>query len=485
MDEGDKKRIEDDFQNITKLSPADTRELIEDLADENLKIKPLLHYYEYISKFKPLTITTDKLTMFENNNNSSSFENNVRSVGKGEYGETFLGSKSGRVFKRITATFFDLIELNAFCRNILVESFIQTVVSTDPSEFTKNICKIKGVFKDKVNSENIVFFDIVDRRDKNYYVKLSTLKPLVYKELHDMFLDAGATIQEIYLSDESNSYIIILTAPIAEAIIKKLTYDNKISTFTGLEVGRHNNKKITVSLYIELEKLDTTFDKYIYDNNTAVAFECGIHKCITYSNFKDKYLLPLASTLEYFNKKYNFYHGDLHTGNIMFSGNTLKIIDMGKACVTYNKKTYSADISTGCKSTDLGIFLVCILEDADKIYNKVLSKLTSTTIQNLLKVKTDDNEYDIWELVKEKVQHYTRVYGRGTRIAHGMYSWTSPWNKYPDKLLLDVILSITPEYIMEKLNSVKIHGIAARRGGSRHNRKRRRNITRKTYPSAR
>lgn len=485
MDEDDKtriERIEGCFKDITKLSLDDTRKLIEDLADDNLIRKPLLHYYEYISKFKPLTIITDKLNIitgklkiFENNN-SSSFENNVSSVGKGAYGETFLGSRSGRVFKRITATFSELTKLNEFCRNILVESFIQTVVSTDPSDFTKNICKIKGVFKDKVKSEKMVDLTI-NKENKNYCVTLYTTTPLVYHELYDIFISAGATIKNIYLSEEANRYIIILTAPIAEQTISNLVdiyYDRDILIFNKLNVGSYNIKEIKVSLYIELEKLDTTFNTYINDSSKRAY-------SITYLNFKDNYLVPLASTLQYFNNKYKFYHGDLHTGNIMFSKDTLKIIDMGKACLIYNKKKYSADTSTGCISTDLGIFLVCFLE----MYGTIIPQKTAIEINNLLTVSNGERRYEIWRDAVKIITEYNRLYPKNTaRIYHLMYPWTAPWtatflNNKEGDLLYKLIGSITPDYIMNKLNYVKIHGIAARRGGSRHNRKRRRNITRK------
>lgn len=110
-------------------------------------------------------------------------------------------------------------------------------------------------------------------------------------------------------------------------------------------------KKIPVQLLF-IEKLEGTLEDILYDDN-----------------YTDELLLScifqISFTLTYLQKYYNFSHNDLHINNIMFSsckteflyykinnkyfkvptyGKIFKIIDFGRAIVTYNGKVYMNDV---------------------------------------------------------------------------------------------------------------------------------------------
>lgn len=89
-------------------------------------------------------------------------------------------------------------------------------------------------------------------------------------------------------------------------------------------------------------------------------------------------LYKLSEYLEYFGTRYNFYHCDLHVGNVMMSETGIKIIDFGMSCLTYNGVSYGMPreaptyfgpmdmhgrkIPKMCYSLDLLIFLVSLVE---------------------------------------------------------------------------------------------------------------------------
>jgi len=479
MDDSNIKRIESDFQKITKLTHDDTRELIKNLSDEAFDTQPMDYFLNVTTKFKALTLKTTNLEIFENND-STSLKNTVRSIGSGTYGETFLGSNSGRVFKRISYEGDDLKKLNFQCRNILVESFIQSVVSSDPVH-SKHVCKILQIFKEKNPSEDeIKMFDITGS-NRMYYVKLTTTMPLVFEKINNLFMYAGAKIRGIYLCEEKNTYLIRITADIAEKTIDRIQEAKNKTDFLGnftvetLPLGPYSYRNKSVSFYIELERLTATFNDSLQNDiaHKEKMFRIFYPVTIDCLTFTNKYIRPVAETLQYFNDKYKFYHGDLHTQNLMFVGDTIKIIDMGLACIQYNDKRYSGDLESGCRSSDLGIYLVSILE----YYEKLLSPDTIKKLKSLLTI----NNRNIWNIVGDIQAKFndTRTPDKHIVKFHIMYPWTDPWStRWIDKEIIYLILDITPDYIMEKLDTVKKFGIAGT-GGSRHNRKHRRNRTRK------
>lgn len=110
-------------------------------------------------------------------------------------------------------------------------------------------------------------------------------------------------------------------------------------------------KKIPIQLLF-IEKLEGTLEDILYDENLNDEL---LLSCI----------FQISFTLTYLQKHYNFSHNDLHINNIMYSsckteylyykinnkyfkiptyGKIFKIIDFGRAIITYNNKVYMNDV---------------------------------------------------------------------------------------------------------------------------------------------
>jgi hypothetical protein len=225
-------------------------------------------------------------------------------------------------------------------------------------------------------------------------------------------------------------------------------------TINLLEPGPYYFRNKLVTFFIELERLTSSFHDTLY-NDVRIS-----KSPLDNSTFTEKYIRPVAETLQHLNHKYKFYHGDLHTGNIMFAGDTIKIIDFGLSCITYNGKLYSGELERSCVSSDLGIYLVSILEYFE--HDNLLSPDTIKQLKNLLTINHNGNDYNIWRTVSEIQEKFNRGKAEDDMVMkfHVMYPWTAPW-KVNNKLLINVILSITPDFILSKLDAGNKHNVNA------------------------
>jgi serine/threonine protein kinase len=114
-------------------------------------------------------------------------------------------------------------------------------------------------------------------------------------------------------------------------------------------------------------------------------------------------LYKIAEYLEHFGRRYDFYHCDLHVGNIMMSETGVKIIDFGMSCMTYNGVTYGMprddavlfgpkdmrgrSIPKMCYSLDLLILLTSLIE-------KVNNAEVLAFLNVLVTTPHDENVFD-------------------------------------------------------------------------------------------
>ena len=138
------------------------------------------------------------------------------------------------------------------------------------------------------------------------------------------------------------------------------------------DVVLYNTGRDKVTFYIQLEPLTGSLLSELEDDYKKKRGEVLYHDLYT------KYIEPLANLLQYYNNKYTFYHNDSHGNNVMFKNNKLKLIDFGMSCIKYKNNLYSNYEKTkkSCKSTDLGIFIVWLLQYAAKyLLDDTLNKL--------------------------------------------------------------------------------------------------------------
>lgn len=124
--------------------------------------------------------------------------------------------------------------------------------------------------------------------------------------------------------------------------------------------------------YYEMEPITYTLMSYIANNNPP--------------DFILK-LSELGATLDYFQQEYGFYHCDLHTENVMFTGaGQIKIIDFGMSCITDSGVVYSVKDRV-CQSWDLLIYVLHLIsKNYIPLYNPIFNRLCSSGANNLFRI---------------------------------------------------------------------------------------------------
>lgn len=449
--------VEEAFKKVLgkKYTDEKVKELINNLSDD--KSRTNIDYLEYLNLLEPLNISTNKKLIFKedtdsvvnNNGKNHVVTNNVNQAGQGTYGTTYRAKTKGLVFKKIVFPGDDdkyPFNFNMFCRNTFVESFIQTILSCDESPYSNNICKIVKMYKDSPKL-----------RDNNTVLKLTNVKSDInFKKLSELITECRGTIKFISkLVGKSTTHYIQLTDWGAKQVVDEINGSFTSKLFYGgksgkksefkeicgenatIEVSSDINPLIDVVLYyttrdevtfyIQLEPLTGSLLSELEDDYKKKRGEVLYHDLYT------KYIEPLAKLLQYYNNKYTFYHNDSHGNNVMFKNNELKLIDFGMSCIKYKDNLYSNYEKTkkSCKSTDLGIFIVWLLQYA----NKYLLLDTFNKVEGLINI---DNVVSTLSSNREKNKFYL------------MYTWMEYFK--PDNPFYTSILKITPDFILNAGN---------------------------------
>ena len=445
--------VEEAFKKVLgkKYTDEKVRELINNLSDD--KSRTNIDYLEYLNLLEPLNISTNKKLIFKedtdslvnNNGKNHVVTNNVNQAGQGTYGTTYRAKTKGLVFKKIVFPGDDdeHFNFNMFCRNTFVESFIQTILSCDESTYSNNICKIVKMYKDSP-----------ELRNDNTVLKLTNVKSDIdFEMLKKLIINCGGTIKFISkLVGKSTTHYIKLTGGAAKQVVNKINgsyiptsfHGGKKSEFKGIcgedatievssdinpltDVVLYNTGRDKVTFYIQLEPLTGSLLSELEDDYKKKRGEVLYHDLYT------KYIEPLANLLQYYNNKYTFYHNDSHGNNVMFKNNKLKLIDFGMSCIKYKNNLYSNYEKTkkSCKSTDLGIFIVWLLQYA----NKYLLHDTLNKLEGLINI---DDVLSRLSTNREKNKFYL------------MYTWME-YFKSTDSFYTS-ISKITPDFILNAGN---------------------------------
>ena len=452
--------VEEAFKKVLgkKYTDEKVRELINNLSDN--KSRTNIDYLEYLNLLEPLNISTNKKLIFKedtdsvvnNNGKNHVVTNNVNQAGQGTYGTTYRAKTKGLVFKKIVFPGDDderPFNFNMFCRNTFVESFIQTILSCDESTYSNNICKIVKMYKDSP-----------ELRNDNTVLKLTNVKSDIdFEMLKNLIIDCGGTIKFISkLVGKSTTHYIKLTGEAAKQVVNKINGSYTSILFHGgkksefkeicgqdatIEVSSDINpltdivlyytKRDKVTFYIQLEPLTGSLQSELKDDYYKKGREVSYHDLYT------KYIQPLAKLLQYYNDKYRFYHNDSHGNNVMFKNHELKLIDFGMSCIKYKDKLYSNYEKTkkSCESTDLGIFIVWLLQYANKYllldtFNKLEGLINIDDVLSRLSTNREQNKFYL------------------------MYTWME-YFKSTDSFYTS-ILKITPDFILNAGNKHNVKG---------------------------
>jgi len=415
-----------------KYTDEKVEELINNLSDNASKTK--IDYLEYLNLLEPLNISTNNKLIFKEDDTSNAIaRNNVNQAGQGTYGTTYRAKTKGLVFKKIVFPGKDdtmPYDFNMFCRNTFVESFIQTILSCDESTYSNNICKIVKMYKDSPELSN------------DYTVlKLTNAKSDIdFEILKTLIINCGGTIKFISkLVGKSTIHYIKLTAKEATKVVKNINgsftsrlfhsgkkskefkeicgqdatieVSSDINPLTDIVLYYTNRDKVT--FYIQLEPLTGSLLSELKDDNKKRGE-------VSYDDLYTKYIQPLAKLLQYYNNKYRFYHNDSHGNNVMFKNHELKLIDFGMSCIKYKDKLYSNYEKTkkSCESTDLGIFIVWLLQFAaryllDDTLNKLHGLINIDKVLSTLSSHGEENKfylmYTCMEYLKSTPSFYTSI----------------------------------------------------------------------------
>jgi len=106
------------------------------------------YFTDLVKNLQVLSIEeSGQITIFESQRKKKKNMVVLKAVGEGTYGTVFRNQIGDAVYKKILFDADDAVGLEESCREVFLESFIQTVLALDP-EYGNNICKIIGLYRE-------------------------------------------------------------------------------------------------------------------------------------------------------------------------------------------------------------------------------------------------------------------------------------------------------------------------------------------------
>ena len=106
------------------------------------------YFTDLVKNLQVLSIEeSGQITIFESQRKKKTNMVVLKAVGEGTYGTVFRNQIGDAVYKKILFDADDAVGLEESCREVFLESFIQTVLALDP-EYGNNVCKIIGLYRE-------------------------------------------------------------------------------------------------------------------------------------------------------------------------------------------------------------------------------------------------------------------------------------------------------------------------------------------------